>query len=410
MKKVIAAFLIWRVLTLLVAFFSPSFIPTFGATFPYYDERLVSTGFPHLIWSLGNFDGVHYLGIAKEGYAAQFTQAFFPFYPLLIKMISYLTLGNLFVSAVLISNTAFLAGLLVFYKLLKIYFSGKVSFWSIVFLLSFPTSFFFGSVYTEGLFFFLTVGTFYLAEKNKLFLSALTGTAASATRLIGIFLTTAFIIASRKPQSIRLGMNAKSDYILTRNGSFLHASKLKKTIPRTFSPRKFIKSGKNAQELLYASAVPLGLVAYMTYLGIKFQDPLYFLTSQSAFGQDRSTQSIVLLPQVIFRYLKILATTGGLTFASALFDLICTALAIGLLIYAIKKVKTPWLIFSFVSIILPTLTGTLASMPRYVLVAFPIFIVLAAIKSTIIKLSIIAAFIIIGAISLALFSQGYWVA
>lgn len=363
MKNVIIAFIIWRFITLLVAFASPVFIPKFGATFPYYEERLVSTGLPHFIWSLGNFDGVHYLGIAKDGYAAQFTQAFFPLYPLLTKIFSYLTLGNLFISAVLISNTVFLLGLLIFYKLLKIHFSQKVSFWSIIFLLSFPTSFFFGSIYTEGLFFFLTVSTFYLVEKNKLLFAALIGAIASATRLIGIFLSTAFV-----------------------------------------------RSGKNVREMLFAAIIPVGLIAYMVYLGIKFQNPFYFLTSQSAFGQDRATLDIVLLPQVVFRYIKILFTTSGLTFASALFDLITTALALGLLIYAIKKVKTSWLIFSFISIIIPTLTGTFASMPRYVLIAFPMFIVLASIKANMLKALIITIFVVLGIISLSLFSQGYWVA
>lgn len=363
MKKVIIAFIIWRVLTLLVALISPFFIPTFGATFPYYQERLISTNFPHFIWSLGNFDGVHYLGIAKEGYAAQFTQAFFPFYPILIKIFSFLTFGNLFISAVLISNISFLIGLLGCYKLLKVHYSEKIPFWAIVFILSFPTSFFFGSIYTEGLFFLLTISTFYLIEKNHLALAAIIGSLAASTRLIGSFL------------------------IIT-----------------------FVSSRRCLRNYIYASLIPLGLIAYMSYLQFKFQNPIYFLTSQSAFGQDRTTQNVVLLPQVIYRYFKILTTTSGLTFASALFELLSTIFALFILILAYKKVKKSWVIFSFITVIIPTLTGTLASMPRYVLMAFPIFIVLALIKSSVIKALILIVFIVLGVASLALFSRGYWVA
>src|SRR3990167_2965617 len=55
-----------------------------------------------------------------------------------------------------------------------------------------------------------------------------------------------FIIASRKPHALSVGMNAKSDYILSsdfgdkRTNGFLRSSKLE-TIPRATGPRKFIR-------------------------------------------------------------------------------------------------------------------------------------------------------------------------
>src|SRR3989339_1347122 len=90
-KKLIFLFIIWRLLLLGVAYLSPIIIPQFGARFPYFEGRLISSGLPHFIWSFGNFDGVHYLGIAQDEYAYQFTQAFFPLYPILIKLFSYLS-------------------------------------------------------------------------------------------------------------------------------------------------------------------------------------------------------------------------------------------------------------------------------------------------------------------------------
>src|SRR4030067_2096994 len=98
MRKVFFAFIIWRIALFGIAFLSPSIIPHFGARFPYFQERLIASGLPHLIWSFGNFDGVHYLGIAKDGYAYQFTQVFFPMYPVLIRLVSYITLGNFLLS------------------------------------------------------------------------------------------------------------------------------------------------------------------------------------------------------------------------------------------------------------------------------------------------------------------------
>src|SRR3989339_2053777 len=116
-KKLIFLFIIWRLLLLGVAYLSPIIIPQFGARFPYFEGRLISSGLPQFIWSFGNFDGVHYLGIAQNGYLYQYTQAFFPLYPLLIKLVSPITFGNLLIAGLLVSNTAFLIGLIVFQKL-----------------------------------------------------------------------------------------------------------------------------------------------------------------------------------------------------------------------------------------------------------------------------------------------------
>ena len=356
-------FLIWRLLLFFIAFISPSILPEFGARFPYYQERLIDTGLPHFVWSFGNFDGVHYLGIAKDAYSAQFTQAFFPMYPILIKLGSIFTFGNLLVSALLISNITFLLGMIIFHKLISQTYDQKIAFWSTVFLLTAPTSFFFGSIYTEGLFFLMIVSAFYLLEKKRLSAASAIGSFASATRLIGLFLAPAFLV--NQPKS----------------------------------------------KILPILLVPLGFLAYVVYLQLEFNNPLYFLTSQSIFGQERSTTQIVLLPQVVWRYIKILSTTHGLVFANAAFELISTIFVFTLLFIAFKKkFNSQWLLFSFLAILTPTLTGTLASMPRYILVAFPVYIVLAQIENNRLKLIILAAFSVMLIITTILFTQGYWVA
>lgn len=353
--------MVWRLLLFLIAAVGPVIIGEFGAKFPYYQERLINTGLPNFIWSFGNFDGVHYLGIAKDGYAYQFTQAFFPLYPILIKLVSYLTFNNFLIAGLLVSNVAFVVGLLFFFKLIKKVYNRQTAYWSTFFLLSFPTAFYFGSIYTEGLFFLFTIAAFYFLEKRNLLLASIANLFGSATRLIGLFLTPA--IAIKKPFSI---------------------------LPLILGP--------------------IGFLSYIAYLKLKFNNPLYFLTAQSIFGQERSTTEIVLLPQVFWRYIKIVATTQGLPLINALFELSATIFAITVLIVAYKKIKAEWLLFSAFAVLVPTLSGTLASMPRYILIAFPIFIILATIKNKLTKLSIIGIFIVIQMIALILFTRGYWVA
>ena len=354
-------FFVWRIFLFFTAYLARNIIPTFGNRFPYVGI-LEESGLPNWLWSFGNFDGVHYLRIAQDGYAYQFTQAFFPLYPILIKLVSYITLGNFLVAALLISNIAFFVGLLLFFKLIKKIYDERIAFWSTLFLLAFPTSFYFGAVYTEGIFFLMIVATFYLLEEKKILLASIIGSFTSATRLVGVFLAPALI--------------KKMDL----------------------------------KALISLLIVPAGLILYMIYLKIEFNNPFYFLTAQSIWGQERSTTGIILLPQVFWRYIKILSTTSGLPLLNASFELVSTVFAIVVLILANKKVKREWLIFSWLAVLTPTLTGTLASMPRYILIAFPIFIVLTNIKSTLIKIGIIVLFLTLQVILVSLFTRGYWVA
>lgn len=360
-KKIVIIFLAWKFLIFLIAAVAPLFIPVFGNAFPYV-ETLIQSKLPYWVWSFGGFDGVHYLRIAKDGYAYQYTQAFFPVYPILIKLVSFATFGNYLLAGLLISNISFLLSLIVFYKLITKIYNSKIALWSIIFLLSFPTSFYFGAIYTEGLFFLTIISSFYLLEQNKNWQGSIIGILASGTRLVGVFLCLS-----------------------------------------TFSKKHY----KSRAPLLL---IPLGLIFYMVYLQFNFNNAFYFLTAQTAFGQNRETSKIILLPQVLYRWVNQLLTTNGLVFANSAFELSTTIFAIILLIIGLKTVKKEWIIFSAFSVITPTLTGSLASMPRYVLVAFPVFVVLAHIKSNLVKTLIAIMFLIGLSVATALFTRSYWIA
>lgn len=358
---ILLLFFNWRIYLFLIAHFAQFLIPKFKTSFVGI-EVLTGSNLPSFVWSFANFDGAHYISISRSLYKQDFTQAFFPLYPLTIKFFSNLFAANPVLVALIISNISFLLGLIIFFKLVSNLFSQEIALWSCVFLITFPTSFYFGAAYSEGIFFLMVISSFYLFEKGRLFEASILGLFASATRLVGIFLAPSLI------KNIRL---------------------------KALSP---------------AIIVPIGLVAYMIYLKIEFNDPLYFLKAQKIFGQARSTNEIILLPQVFWRYIKILATTSNLPFLNALFEFLSTIFAIVVLILATKKVKIQWLIFSYLAILTPTLTGTLTSMPRYILVGFPIYIMLAHIKSDLIKSIIIVIFIMLLSIATILFTRGYWVA
>ena len=99
-----------------------------------------------ILRSYGNFDGFHYWHIAKDGYGL-YQEAFFPLYPVLIKISSFFT-NTYFINGIIISNISFALLLFIIFKLIRVTEDKSTTWWFLIFFLSFPTSFFLTSYYT----------------------------------------------------------------------------------------------------------------------------------------------------------------------------------------------------------------------------------------------------------------------
>lgn len=337
------------------------------------------------LFFLANFDGVHYLQIAEQDYkSAGGIQAFFPFYPILIKTLHLIIPDYLF-SALLISIIFFLASLFRFWQLLKLEkYSDSVIKQSLIFLTFFTSSFYFLSAYNESLFLFLTLSCFYYLKKNQIFKASLFAALACTTRLTGIFLAPVL--------AYEIFLDNKSKAKIKHN----LFSQIKKLL-----------------KLYYPVLIStLGLLAYMIYLEINFKDALLFVHVQSGFGAGRETSKLVLPYQVIWRYLRMFFTVDK---TNPIFYTICLEFYSFILFFSLlivsyfKKINIKYIIYSALSLFLPTLTGTLSSIPRYVLVLFPVYIALALIQNKFIKYFIFIINLILLFYNFALFSQGYWV-
>lgn len=398
-KTILSFWFLWRVGLFLLSIFAIFILPIWGNRFPYVNELLKSSGLPQWFWQFGNFDGVHYIGIAQDGYVKQFTQAFFPIYPIILKITSRIFFNNFVLTGIFLSSVfAFLAA----WMLGKLVQGGngldhslqnKNIKWIILFFLLFPMSFFFGAIYNESFFLFLVFSCFYFAKKRNWLLAGIIGAVASGTRLVGVFLLPAVLY--------ELIQWIKED-----------RSALKK--PNTQIP-KFLNT-------LFLLLIPLGLLSYMIYLQVRFADALYFLHAQGAFGASRSS-GIVFPLITIWRYAKILTTVPifQYDFWVAFWEAGFFAVG-GLLLTFITGIKiknrntkltngidVSFLIFSWFCFLLPTFTGTLSSFPRYLLVCFPIYIFLGNISKKSIKILLLIVFSILNSLFSILFLRGYWI-
>lgn len=376
LKKLIKHLFVWRLLLVGAAAIGIQILP-FKDSFPYRETILEPFGHP-LFYSWANFDGVHYLGIAKDGYWAQFTQAFFPLYPFLIDWTNVI-LGNHLLTGLIITHIALIAALYLLHRLICLDHKPNIANSTILLLLVFPTSFYFGSLYTESIFLFFVTASFYAIRKQNFTLSILAAALASATRIIGVFLLPA-LLYERWTQ-------LKSQH-------------------KKLTPTIIFKN------LAPFSLSISGLLAYMYYLHTHFSDALYFLTAQPAFGAQRSADKLILLYQVIFRYTKMIFTVDptSILYYTVTQEFIFSLIFLVLSIWAFKKVRPSYAIFGLLSYITPTLTGTFSSMPRYVLLLFPAFITLSLVTNPHHRRWIIRVSVILLLINTILFTRGYWVA
>jgi len=374
LKFVLGIFFAWQAVLLIIGVISPEFLPS-RERFMYNDgEKIIN---PAFLWNRANFDGAHYLLISRSGYSVN-QQAFFPLYPKLISFFSPLFSGKDLLAALFISNLSFLLALYLFYKLVCLDENETVAKQTLLFWVLFPASFFFGMIYTEGLFVLLALGSFYAARKNKWLLAGVLGALAANTRIIGVFLFPAILYewwTNYKAKPEAMGLKNK------------------------------------VMNLLSISIIPLGLLSYMRLLWLRYSDALLFIHVQPFFGAERSGGKIILLYQVFWRYLKMILTTRwDFLYFSVWMELLTAIFFIALIYLAYqKKVRTSYLIFSAFSIIIPTLSGTFLSMPRFALTYFPCFIFLGKIANRKLRIIIMSFFALLMVFSTLLFYQGYWV-
>lgn len=396
--KIKIVFILWFIFNIVCAFIAKQY-DTFPEQFQYrFQLYHYNPYIPSFLIAFANYDGAHYLHLAHSGYQ-RFEQSFFPLFPLAINLLSKLFGRSYFLTGFSLANICFGLGFYVFQHYLKLFLKKETSFWTLLFLLAFPTSFFFNAVYTEGLFFLLVISSFYFMKTKKYLLAAFLAFLASLTRLVGIFLVIPLIIS-----------------LIVENQQFL----LEKTTIKSkmVSSCSFLKS--HPLWILILISPILGLLTYMTYLFFSFHDPLAFYNMSYIFGVQRSTH-IVLLPQVYYRYFSIfLKSQHSFTYNIAILEFVTFNFILVVLCYDLVKLlkskrttNTMYLLglnlFSFANLILPTFAGSLSSMPRYVLLSLSCFVMLGQIQNNLIKGALLTLFTVLHGLLLWLFIQGHFI-
>ena len=320
LKRILKMFLITRIILIIFLVLSEIYLSRFGTSI-----------YKH-VFDL--FDNEHYLNIAMNGYAGMHEFAFFPLTPILIRCFG--RVGFLFLNQICV----FFSGYILYLLSKNIYEKDDYYWVTLLFFIS-PISIFTCMFYSEALFIFLTLLSFYLYKKKKNYFTL----------------------------GITLGFS-----VLNRSlGSMLFFTIF------IFMFIKFIKKNEKFRNIII-TYIPATIISclYPIYLYIETGDFLYFITVQYEYWWRVSTNIFMILYDA-FKY-----TISNPSFVNVIDYVIVFGLILYIFYYIFKHRREKkyfeiflYLIFSIIAICSTIRNNGLAiaSFYRYLFSCFPIYFI-----------------------------------
>ncbi|HQZ72686.1 MAG: mannosyltransferase family protein [Anaerolineae bacterium] len=374
----LGVFLVSRLGIALVAYLAAALLVDNPSPPPYHlrgQENLLLDVFGSR-WDTG-----FYVSIAEEGYRLDGVPLpsvpFFPLLPLAMRAGAWL-LGDAVPAGILISNLALLGATLLLYALVEASDGRSVARRAVWYFCIFPTAFFGSAIYSESLFLLGAIGSLWLARRGLWESAAMLGVLTALTRFTGI-LVAPMLLAEWWSQRGR-----------TPSGA----------------------SRPSALALLAPAAVPLGTLAYMLFLRLRFGDGLAFVHASAVWGR-RPAGPGQLLAGLAARPTggwSAALLAGRLPLDNAL-DLAFLLLFLVLGLVLLRRRRWPEACLVISGLLVSGGSGLLMSQRRYVWALFPAFIALAwwGRRPWVDRLIMALSLLLLGLFT-ALFAKGFWVA
>jgi Dolichyl-phosphate-mannose-protein mannosyltransferase len=337
-----------------------------------------------------HFDVFSYIDISMHGYVNGRATAFFPLFPLLLRLPGVLLGGSqadYYIAGIIISNIFIFFALIVLYMLVEDRFDASIARTTLFYTAFAPYALFFFIGYTESLFFLLSVMTFFFlnraVQKRSIlswWLAGLCGFLAALSRSQGILLIVPYLVVY---------------------------------VQQFFLPRTFSESTWRDKLLAFAPIVliPLGLATYMFYLWKTQGNPFLFSISQNIYwGRFPLTSPLVTLSYVI-KALFVPAIVQVLN----LINLVSLLVPLLALVIGWRRIPLHYALFALLLILFTTIyplgeINALTSVPRFMIVIFPTTIIFASIKNLRFEKAYLVISLSLFTFNILLFVNHYWVA
>ncbi|MBW3652014.1 MAG: hypothetical protein KY433_00180, partial [Actinobacteria bacterium] len=345
---------------------------------------------------LGRWDSVWFMAIAADGYDGGDREAFFPLYPLVVRLAGA-PLGSALVGGALASTALLAVALVLLHRLVALDHPRAVARNAVLVTALFPMSFFFSAVYSESLFLALSIGAIYAARRERWAWAGALGLLAATTRSAGVLLL------------VPLAMI----YLWDTGRPSLRAMRPLRA------------------DALWLALVPLGLAAYCGFLALDGHDPLAPFDAQEVWFRSfagpfaGAWDGLVAAVQGARQLLSgarepvYFTAAGGDPFVAARHNihlLVWLALALVAVVGVLRRLPAAYGAYVVAALALPLSYPVgpqpLMSLPRFVAVLFPLAIWLAlwmtgrAMRERL----VLAAFAVALAVYTGIFATWHWVA
>lgn len=342
--------------------------------YAYVSSVLYTDHTPDSFYSIWRtWDTQHYIRIATYGYNNMEIEygniliVFFPLFPLLIKLFSFVFQDYL-LSGLIVSNISYIVAVYYLYKLVLLDYDKDDALRSVIYLSIFPTAYFLHAAYTESLFIALTVSSFYYARNNRWILSSILGMLSVLTRVTGIIILPILLI----------------EYLY----------------------QKQFKKEKIRRDVLWIFIIGLGFLIYLAINYVVHDDPFKFLEIQKEHWNMR-----LALPTkgLIYSFTSTYWGTPQYGMSMGWLQLVFVIMSLILIIYSFFRIRLSYSLYALVNWLVITSTSFWTSTPRFTLTFFPIFIILALLgRKKEINYSIMFLSLIFYALFLSLFVGFKW--
>jgi len=280
---------------------------------------------------LATWDSAHYLHLSQDGYrAGSKSCAFYPLWPGVIGVASWLTLGHPLVAALLLANGLSLGVFVLFYRLVQQQYGATTANDTLILLLAFPGALFFSFPYTESFYLFMVLVFFLELERGRYLWPGIIGFLMPLTKAIGVFIV----------------------------------------LPLAWH----LYERKAARKYWLLLLLPLlGYAAYFGTMGFSTGNPFEGFLAQKEYPNSPSIRNMFDLAGMSDALLD-MHSMGGMM--DAFLDRFLFFVFLGLLPWVYRLNKT-WFLFAFAAGLVPALTSWFMSYRRYFMVCFPLFIVMA---------------------------------
>jgi hypothetical protein len=319
-----------------------------AASMPDGQPLPLTSGWHNAITDWNREDANWYLYIAAHGYSGHdATAAFFPGYPMLVRLVGYLCFGHLLLAAYLVSNGALLAAMILLYRLTEREYDLVTARRAVLYLAVSPAAVFLFGLYSEALFLMFAVGALALARQGRWSWAGLVGIGATLTRSMGVIVAIA-LAAEAAHQTV--------EWRRARDRPSWRATLA------TAAPR------------LGASVLPLtGTAGYLLFWQLRYHDWYRPISLQKTWWQ----REVVPPWQSLWHGLDLAVRSGSLGGQGwAAFDFVLVAAALALGIWVAVRGRPVYAVYTWGGILFVLADSwsqrPLASDPRFLVVIFPL--------------------------------------